>query len=114
MKANGSASAGRNASVAYFRRNTTVVGSGASTLSTITKYLSRALDTPSGGWAMYCQFTATSAAVSGVPSWNFTPWRILKVQILPFSVGFGISVHRSHTKSVVDDGLSGLTRISTL
>jgi len=33
---------------------------------------------------------------------------------LPSSVGFGISVHRSQTKSVVDDGLSGLTLISTL
>ena len=25
----------------------------------------------------------TSAAVSGVPSWNLTPWRILNVQVLP-------------------------------
>ena len=63
---------------------------------------------------MYCQFMATSAAVSGEPSWNFTPWRILKVQVLPPSVGVGISVHRSHTKSVVEEGFSGSMWISTL
>ena len=63
---------------------------------------------------MYCQVAATSAAVSGEPSWNFTPERILNVQVLPPSAGVGISVHRSHTKSVVEDGLSGLTRTSTL
>jgi hypothetical protein len=63
---------------------------------------------------MYCQLAATSSAVSGEPSCHLTPERILNVQVLPSSVGFGISVHRSHTKSVVDDGVSGLMRISTL
>jgi len=33
---------------------------------------------------------------------------------LPSSVGFGISVQRSHTKSVVDEGLSGLIEIRVL
>jgi hypothetical protein len=33
---------------------------------------------------------------------------------LPSSVGVGIAVHRSQMKSVVEVGLSGLTRISTL
>jgi hypothetical protein len=63
---------------------------------------------------MYCQLVATSCAVSGLPSWNFTPWRILKVKVLPPSAGFGISVQRSQTNSVVEAGLSGGTRISTL
>ena len=35
--------------------------------------------TPSGGWMICCQLAATSAAVSGEPSWNLTPSRILKV-----------------------------------
>ena len=67
-----------------------------------------------GGKTIICKLFATSAAVSGVPSWNLTPWRILKVYVLPPSVGVGISVHRSQTKSVVEAGLSGSIRISTL
>src|SRR5438045_5913181 len=114
MKANGSASAGRNASVANLRWKTTVEASGASTVSTISYQLSRGLSIPFGGWIIMSQLLATSAAVKDEPSWNFTPSRILKVSALPPSVGFGIAVHRSHTKSVVEDGFSGLIRISTL
>src|SRR6266478_888881 len=114
MKVNGSASAGMKALVANFSRKTSVVGSGAATVSTIVYQLWRGLNTPCGGWMMCSQLAATSAAVKSDPSWNLTPSRILKVWVLPLSVGCGIAVHRSQTKSVVEDGLSGLTRISTL
>src|SRR3954447_435128 len=114
MNANGSARAGRNAVVGNLSLKTTVFLSGASTLSTIRKWPSRALVMPSGGLTIYCQLAATSAAVSGEPSWNLTPSRILNVQVLPPSVGSGISVHRSHTKSVVEDGLSGFGQIRLL
>ncbi len=67
MKAKGSAMAGRKALVAYFRRITTVEGSGASILSTISKSLERGLSTPSGGNAIMCKLVATSSAVSGSP-----------------------------------------------
>src|SRR6266481_1755778 len=93
----GSASAGRKALVANFRWNTTVVGSGASTLSTITKWLCRALLTPSGGSMSLFQLADTSSAVSAEPSWNLTPSRILKAYVLPSSLGRGISLHRSQT-----------------
>src|SRR5258706_15275347 len=114
MKANGSASAGMNAPDANLSLNTTVLGSGASTLSTITKYDWRALDTLSGGWMMRAQLAATSAAVRAEPSWNLTPSCSFKVEVLPSSLVFGISVHRSHVKSVDEPGLSGLTRIIKL
>ena len=65
--------------MANFRRKITVAESGASILSTITKLLWRALATPSGGKMILLQLAATSAEVKGVPSWNLTPWRILKV-----------------------------------
>src|SRR5215204_1987992 len=112
MNAYGSASAGRNASVANLRRKTSVAGSGVSTASTITKLLCRTLGTPGGGKMIFFQLAATSSAVSGEPSWNLTPWRILNVQVLPPSVGFGISVHRSQTSGPVTDGSfgSGLIR----
>ena len=69
---------------------------------------------PGRGWTISCQLAATSAAVSGEPSCHFTPSRMVKVQVLPSSVGVGISVHRSHTKSLGEPGFSGLMRISTL
>jgi hypothetical protein len=100
--------------VANLSLKTTVEGSGAVTVSTIEYQLWRGLSTPFGGWMMWSQLAATSAAVSGVPSVNLTPSRILKVQVLPPSAGCGMTVHRSQTKSVVEDGFSGLTRIKTL
>ena len=55
------------------------------------------------------------ADVNGVPSWNFTPVRILKVYFLNPSVPLGtLPSQRSQTKSVGDDGFSGLTRIKRL
>src|SRR6185437_3334098 len=99
---------------ANFRRKTTVCGSLASTLSTITKLLERGLKTPCGGKAILLKLAATSAAVSGSPFWNLTPSRILNVQVLPPSVGFGISVHRSQTMSVGEAGSDGLTLTRTL
>src|SRR5271166_1530258 len=114
MNAKGSASDGRKVDVANFRLNTTVVGSGDSTESTTDHQFCRTLSTPFGGKMILCQLAATSAAVNGEPSWNFTPSRILNVQVLPSSVGFGIAVQRSQTKRVVSDGFSGLTRINTL
>ena len=58
---------------------TTVVASGASTESTTEYQFARALSTPCRGKMISCQLVATSAAVSGEPSWNFTSVRILKV-----------------------------------
>ena len=55
-----------------------------------------------------------SSAVSAEPSCHLTPLRMLNVYFFPPFVAAGISVHRSHTKSVGEDGFSGLTRISTL
>jgi hypothetical protein len=78
------------------------------------KYGCRALATPGRGCTISRQLAATSAAVSGEPSCHFTPSRIVNVQVLPSSVGFGISVQRSQTKSSVEDGFIGLIRISTL
>src|SRR5580698_355898 len=100
-----------NASVANLRWKTTVCGSVASTLSTIRKLLWRGLTTPSGGKMILFHDAATSSAASGVPSWNLTPVRILKVQVVLLSVGVGISVHRSHTMSG-EAGSIGLARIS--
>src|ERR1700722_16700795 len=114
MNAKGSASDGKKDVVANFKRNTTVVGSGDSTESTTDHQFCRTLSTPGRGMMISCQLAATSAAVSGEPSWNFTPVRILKVQVLPSSAGVGIAVQRSQTKCVVSDGFSGLTRTSTL
>ena len=105
MNAYGSASAGRNTGVANFNLNTTVVGSGNSTESTIEYQFARALSTPLGGKMIACQLAATSAAVSAAPSWNLTPSRILNVQVLPSSVGCGTSRQRSQTKRVVSAGL---------
>ena len=79
MNAKGSASDGRKVLVTDFSRNTTVVGSGDSTESTTDHQSCRALSTPGGGKMILFQLAATSAAVSGEPSWNFTPVRILNV-----------------------------------
>src|SRR3954454_21615809 len=46
---------------------------------------------------------ATSAAVRGVPSWNLTPWRILKVQTLPSAFGFQLSARRGSRCSLLSD-----------
>jgi probable F420-dependent oxidoreductase len=61
---------------------------------TIMKLSDRGLSTPFGGKAISLRLAATSAAVSGSPLWNLTPWRILKVQVLPLSVGSGRAVHK--------------------
>src|SRR5690348_5701805 len=114
MKLNGFASAGMKAPDGYLSLNTIVWSSGALTLSTMTKKATRALVVPSGGKMIFWKLATTSCAVKADPSWNFTPCLILNVYVLPPSVGVGIAVQRSHTKSVGDDGLSGLTRMSTL
>src|ERR1700759_1246099 len=114
MKPYGSASAGMNDRVANFSLKITVVSSGSSILSTMMKLFCRGLDTPGGGLTTLRQVAATSCAVNGDPSWNLTPCRILNVKVRPLSVGVGISVHRSQTKSVVEAGLSGFTRTRTL
>src|SRR3954467_9477905 len=46
---------------------------------------------------------ATSSAVMGVPSWNFTPWRILKVHTLPSAFGFQLSASRGWSWSLLSD-----------
>src|SRR3954454_8589495 len=46
---------------------------------------------------------ATSCAVIGVPSWNFTPWRILNVHTLPSELGFQLSARRGCSCSLLSD-----------
>src|SRR4051794_37713921 len=46
---------------------------------------------------------ATSCAVIGVPSWNFTPWRILNVHTLPSALGFQLSARRGCSCSLLSD-----------
>ena len=83
--------------------------------STIVKNALRLLGTPSGGKMILSKVAFTSALVIGVPSWNLTSLRSLKVNFVPPSVGAGTSPSQvSHTKSVGDDGLSGLTLMSRL
>jgi len=67
---------------------TTVCGSVAAILSTIMKVAERGLTTPSGGKAILFRLAATSSAVSLSPLWNLTSSRILKVYVLPPSVGW--------------------------
>src|ERR671926_1371963 len=98
MKLYGLASAGRNALVGNLRWMTTVSGSGAVTSLTITKFVERGLSTPSGGNMIMFRLAATSSAVSLSPLWNLTLSLILKVQLVPLSVGCGISVQRSQAK----------------
>src|SRR3989442_679525 len=99
MKLKGLASEGRKEPEGCLSLNTTVSSSGAVTLSTMLNQAWRALETPFGGKMMRWKEACTSLAVSGEPSWNLTPLRILKVKIVPPSAGLGISVQRSHTNS---------------
>src|SRR5579864_1998680 len=67
---------------------TNVLGSGASILATIEKScddVPRPLSKYIGwfGSEARSKFHLMAAASSGVPSWNFTPWRILNVYTLP-------------------------------
>ena len=39
------------------------------------------------GSASRWNVATTSSAVSGEPSWNFTPWRIVKTHVLPLPSG---------------------------
>ena len=52
------------------------------------KVAERWLTTPSGGKAILFWLAATSSAVSLSPLWNLTSSRILKVFVLPPSVGW--------------------------
>ena len=80
-----------------------------STLSTILKKALRAEAMPFGGKMTFLKVAVMSSAVSGVPSWNFTSWRILKTYFLKPSSPFGTSPsHRSQTKSVGEDGIVGI------
>ena len=68
------------------RRNTAVIGSGVSTAVTARKVF-----TPRGCTFFSTSITlnCTSALVKGLPSWNLTPDRSLKVIVLPS----GLTVH---------------------
>ena len=57
----------------------TLYFSGASTDATWVYQALRELGTPFGGKMILSSDALMSAAVSGVPSWNFTFWRMLKV-----------------------------------
>src|SRR3984893_3731583 len=105
MKVKGSARAGTNAFVANFSRKTTVVGSGASTLSTIVYQLWRGLSTPCGGWMMCSQLAATSAAVRGEPSWNFDAVADLK------GIGLAVIGRLRHRGAKVADDIGGRGRV---
>ena len=79
MKLYGVASTGMKAPDGYLSLNTTVSSSGAVTLSTMVNCATRELSTPLGGKMMRAKLASTSLAVRAVPSWNFTPLRILNV-----------------------------------
>ena len=49
---------------------------------------------PVSGSACRLNVAATSSAVIGLPSWKFTPWRILNVHCVPSSLGFQLSASR--------------------
>ena len=49
---------------------------------------------PLSGSAWKLNVAATSSAVIGLPSWNFTPWRILNVHCEPSAFGFQLSASR--------------------
>jgi len=59
--------------------NLTVLGSGASTLSTAAKSDLEPLIDPSGGFLIRSMLATTSAELNGVPSWYLTFWRSLNV-----------------------------------
>ena len=67
-----------NAPEGCFNLKVTVSASGMVTLSTMLNWAWRALETPFGGKTMREKLACTSAAVTGVPSWNFASLRILK------------------------------------
>src|SRR5436853_10055 len=76
--------------------NLTVLASGASTLSTTETWLLSELIEPSGGFFQRVTVATTSADEKGDPSWNLTPWRSLKVKVLP-SADFSHDSARSPT-----------------
>src|SRR5215472_2380897 len=61
------------------RRNSTVSGPVATTSLTASNSPCLGLSTPVGGKMMWLKLATTSSAVSGAPSWNFTPSRSTKV-----------------------------------
>src|SRR3990170_4303742 len=97
MKLYGVARAGMNAPDGYLSLNTMVSSSGAVTLSTMLNCALRALETPCGGKMIRWKLACTSLAERAEPSWNLMSLRILNVNALPWSAGFGISAQTSHT-----------------
>ncbi len=75
--------------------NTTVVGSvaWAPPFDSTPVNAESALE-PLSGSACRLKVAATSSAVIGLPSWNFTPSRILNVHCEPSSLGFQLSASR--------------------
>ena len=115
MKLNGIATAGIKVPLGCFSLKTSVSASGVVIDSTILKYAFLFDAMPLGGLTTLSKLALISADVSGVPSWNFTPVRILKVNFVPPSVPSGTEpTHRSQTKSVGDAGLSGFSLINRL
>ena len=102
-----------NASVANCSRNTTVDGSGASTAFTMKNMAFRSLTTPAGGKMILSKLAFTSREVSGVPSWNLTPLRSLKVYVRPSELRVQLSA-TSPTNAVGSDGFIGSTLTSRL
>src|SRR4051812_31046009 len=65
----------------YLRRKITVVSFGASIDSTTLYWAWRLEGMPAGGKMILSCDAFTSFAVMRLPSWNFTPWRILNVYV---------------------------------
>ncbi len=65
----------------HLSRKTTVSADGAVTASTTLYWACRLEATPCGGKTMWSYEALTSRAVISLPSWNFTPRRILKVYV---------------------------------
>ena len=58
---------------------------------------------PFSGSACRLNVAATSSAVIGLPSWNFTPWRILNVHCVPSPLGFQLSASRGTALSSLSE-----------
>src|SRR5262249_55338376 len=83
MTFHGDARLPRSDAEGNFSLKTTVPGSGASTLDTALYVVLRMLRTPAGGKKIFSYVGLTSAAVSGGPSWNRIPRRILNLERRP-------------------------------
>src|SRR5512142_1637932 len=71
----------RKAALAFFSSNLTVVGFTTVIDATWSDTLFEFTVAAVAGSATRSKLRLTSSAVTGVPSWNFAPWRRVKIQV---------------------------------